>query len=214
MKKFDLLVAVYVFCIATSEMMGAKTFPLLNIFGFQLNQSVSIFVFPLIFTINDIITEVYGAERTRSIIRASLVVVLLIFLFSLLVTALPPSTRFLGQEEAYDQIFGLSARFSFASLMAFIASDFLDVAIFSKIRKAFGKKKLWFRNNASNFLAQFIDTIVFMVLAFWALDLSFISNISFIASLALPYWAVKCALSVLETPLVYIGVKWLKSEKA
>lgn len=28
MKKFDFLVALYVFCIAVSELMGAKTFPL------------------------------------------------------------------------------------------------------------------------------------------------------------------------------------------
>ncbi len=212
-RKFDLLISFYIFCVAVSELMGAKTFPLFKIFGFQLNQSVSIFVFPLVFTINDIITEVYGPERTRSIIRASLLVVVLIFLYSLLVTALPASTRFLKSEKAYDEIFGLSARFSFASLMAFIASDFLDVAIFTKIRQSLGKKALWFRNNASNFIAQFVDTTVFMVLAFWAMNQSVTSNIGFIASIALPYWLVKCALSVVETPFVYLGVNWLKSEK-
>ena len=59
-EKFDLLVSVYIFCIAVSELMGAKTFPLANIFGYQLNASVAIFVLPLIFTIYDVITEVYG----------------------------------------------------------------------------------------------------------------------------------------------------------
>lgn len=212
-QKLDFLISVYIFCVCVSELMGAKTFPLVKIFGLQLNQSVSIFVFPLIFTINDIITEVYGAERTRSIIRSSLIIVLFIFLYSLLVTALPPSTRFLTSEKSYDQVFGLSARFSFASLMAFLASDFLDVAIFTKLRKAFGKKALWFRNNASNFLAQFVDTAVFMILAFWAFNQSIGGNIAFIASIALPYWGVKCAFSILETPLVYLGVEWLKTEK-
>ena len=72
MNKMDFLVALYIFCIAVAELMGGKTFPLVNIFGFQLNASVAIFVFPLIFTINDIITEVYGRERARSLIRSSL----------------------------------------------------------------------------------------------------------------------------------------------
>ena len=54
--KFDLLVAVYIFCIAAAELMGAKTFPLFKIFDYQLNASVAILVLPLIFTINDMIS--------------------------------------------------------------------------------------------------------------------------------------------------------------
>ena len=45
-EKFDLLVSVYIFCIAVAELMGAKTFPLVKIFGYQLNASVAIFVIP------------------------------------------------------------------------------------------------------------------------------------------------------------------------
>lgn len=94
MKKFDLLVAVYIFCIAFSEFMGAKTFPLLSS-PIKLNASVAIFTIPLIFTINDIITEVFGKERARSVVRSGLVVIALILIFSLLATHLPPSKRFM-----------------------------------------------------------------------------------------------------------------------
>lgn len=211
-EKLDFLIAVYIFCIVVSEIMGAKTFPVANIFGYSINQTVSIFVFPLIFIINDIISEVYGPERTRSIIRTSLIIILFIFLYSILVTVLPPSSRFASSEGAYDQVFGLSARFSLASLIAFISSDFLDVYVFTKVRKLLGKKGLWLRVNISNFISQFVDTITFMVLAFWALDQSFGSNFGFIASLVIPYWIIKCLISVIETPLVYLGVKWLKGE--
>lgn len=212
-EKMDLLIAIYVFCIVVSQVMGAKTFPVANIFGFPINQTVSIFVFPLIFIFNDIINEVYGPERARSIIRASLVVILLLFAYSVLVTLLPPSSRFASSENAYDQIFGLSARFSLASLIAFVSSDFLDVYIFAKMRKALGKSGLWLRVNVSNFLSQFVDTVVFMVLAFWTLGDSFSSNFTFILSLLIPYWIIKCLISVIETPLVYAGVNWLRGGK-
>lgn len=211
-EKFDLLVSVYIFCIAVSELMGAKTFPLVKIFGYQLNASVAIFVIPLLFSINDVITEVYGKDRARSVIRSGLVVVALILLASLLFVALPPSTRFVSSEKAYDTIFGLSARISAASLTAFIIAEFTDVFIFVKIRKAFGKKALWLRNNASNFIAQFLDTVVFMTLAFYAFNQPFQSNFVFLASLIIPYWLLKCFMSVIETPLVYLGVKWLKNK--
>ena len=208
----DLLVAVYVFCIMVSEIMGSKTFPVLDFGFYKLNASVAIFVVPLIFTINDIVAEVYGKERARSIIRSSLFVICLIFGFSWLATSLPPSARYLANEGAYDTIFGLSMRFSAASIIAFGVSDFLDVYIFSKIREKLGKSRLWLRNNLSNFISQFVDSALFLSIAFYALDDSFASNFSFITGLLIPYWLLRCALSVAETPLVYLGVKWLKGK--
>jgi uncharacterized integral membrane protein (TIGR00697 family) len=192
-QKFDLIVAVYIFCIAASELMGAKTFPLANIFGYQLNASVAIFLLPLLFTINDMVTEVYGKERTKSIIRSGTVVIFLLLLFSLLATSLPASGRFQSTEPAYDTIFGLSARIAAASLIAFTTADFLDVAVFAKIRKALGKSKLWLRNNLSNFIAQFVDTVLFMFLAFYSFDRSLSANLTFLFSLILPYWLLKCS---------------------
>lgn len=209
-EKFDLLVSLYIFCICVSELMGSKTFPLFNIGSFHLNASVAIFVIPLIFTINDIIVEVKGKERARSVVKSGLLVVGLIFLYAALTVHLPPSMRFASQEAAYDTIFGQTMRIALASLTAFAVSDFMDVYIFAKIREKMHKKALWFRNNLSNFLAQLLDTVVFMTLAFYAFDQSLSSNLSFLIGISLPYWLIRCGISVIETPLVYIGVKWLK----
>lgn len=211
-QKMDLLIALYTFCILVAETMGGKTFPVANIFGFQLNASVAIFVIPLLFSINDIVVEVHGAERARSIIRSGLLMIGMLFLFTLLAINLPPSLRFMNSEAAYDTIFSQSARISLASLTAFALADFLDVLLFVKIRRALGKKSLWLRNNLSNFVAQFIDTTVFMSLAFYALNKPFNDNLSFLLGLIIPYWLLKCSMSIIETPLVYIGVKWLKKD--
>jgi queuosine precursor transporter len=212
-EKFDFLVSLYILCITLSELMGSKTFPLLNLFGYQLNASVAILILPIIFTINDIITEVHGKERAKSVVRSGLFMVLFIILFSLIATMLSPSARSQSIEPAYDQIFGLSVRISAASLTAFALAEFLDVFVFAKLRHLFGKRRLWLRNNASNFISQFVDTTVFMTLAFWALDKPFNNNITFLISVILPYWLLKCFMSVIETPFVYLGVSWLKKSK-
>lgn len=211
-QRMDLLVALYVFCLLVAETMGGKTFPLLTIGDFKLNASVAIFVIPLIFTVNDVITEVYGKERARSVIRAGLTMIGLLIGFTLLATALPPSPRFASSESAYDLIFHQSTRIAIASLIAFATADFLDVAVFSRIREKLGSSKLWLRNNASNFIAQLVDTVLFMTLAFYATNKGFGDNIQFLWSLILPYWLLKCSMSVIETPLVYVGVKWLRGE--
>jgi uncharacterized integral membrane protein (TIGR00697 family) len=211
--RFDFLVSLYTFCIIVSETYGAKTFALIATPWLTLNASVSIFLIPFIFTVNDVITEVYGKERARSVIRSSLVMIFLLLVVSVLFTLLPPSTRFAPYESAYDQVFGKSIRFAAASLVAFAVSDFLDVFIFARLRERFGKKRLWFRNNASNIISQFVDSFTFLTLAFYALNQSPAENFGFIFSLLVPYWLLRCALSVLQTPLVYWGVAWLKADK-
>lgn len=207
----DLLIAVYIFCIGAAELMGAKTFPLLE-WPFRLNASVAIFTVPLIFSINDIITEVYGKVRARSVVRSGLFVILLTILYSWLTTSLPPSARFAPNEAAYDTIFTFSIRMSIASLAAFAISQFFDVYVFARIRERMGNSGLWLRNNVSNILSQFVDTFIFMVLAFYSLETSFGANVAFLWSIILPYWMLKNCMSALITPLVYAGVTWLKKE--
>jgi hypothetical protein len=210
--KFDLLVAFYVFLILSADYLGAKTFPLLVIGDFRLNASVAIFLVPFIFTINDVIVEVYGKERAKSVVRASLLMVGLLFLFSWLAVSLPPSARFAGSETAYDSVFSKSMRFSLASLLAFAISEFTDIAVFSRIRERMKGRALWLRNNASNFSAQFLDTVVFITLAFYSLSRPLGDNATFLWSLILPYWLLKCLMSVIETPFVYWGIKWLRKD--
>lgn len=211
-EKFDLLLSIYILCIAIAELMGGKVFSIVQIGNFRLGASVAIFVIPVIFSINDIIAEVYGKERARSIVRIGIFMVFLIFLFSALAIILPASKRSPIPEAAYDTVFGKSLRISAASLISFALAELLDVFVFIRIKKAFGKSKLWLRNNLSNFISQFVDTVVFMFLAFYAFNRPFDDNFGFLLGIIIPYWLLKCALSVIETPFVYAGVKWLKGD--
>jgi hypothetical protein len=210
--KLDLIIAIYIACVAISELMGGKTFPILHIGKLTWNASVAIFVIPIIFSINDAIVEVFGVARAKSIYRSSLVTIVMFMLFAFLAIKLPPSTRFKDSEAAYDLIFGQSVRIAFASLLAFTISDFIDIIIFQKIKEKIGKKALWLRSNLSNFVSQFIDTCLFMFLAFYAFNKGLGENFSFLFSLIIPYWLLKCFMSIIETPFVYLAVKWLKSD--
>lgn len=212
-QKLDLLIAFYIACICVSELMGAKTFPIITIGSFNLSASVAIFVIPIIYSINDVIVEVYGKEKSQSVVRSSLFIILFLLLFSLLVTNLSSTQQFASSEKAYELIFGVSIRISAASLIAFTLGEFSDVYIFAKLRKRFGKKVLWFRTNASNFISEFFDTSIFITLAFYSFVNSPLKNFLFLIGLILPYWFLKCLMSLVETPFVYIGVKWMKGNK-
>ena len=212
-RKFDLLVAVYTGCVDISELMGAKTVPLFSIGHFHLHSSVALLVVPLLFAINDIIVEVHGKQRARSVVFSGFLVIVMLLAMSLIATNLPSTERFKASEPAYDAIFGTSARIAAASLTAFAFSELLDVWIFNKIRERMGKKALWLRNNVSSFAGQFVDTTMFMTLAFYAIGKPFGGNASFLLGLIVPYWLLKCFMSVIETPFVYLGVRWLRNSK-
>jgi hypothetical protein len=209
--KMDFLVALYITCLALAEIMSMKTIPLFKVFNYQLNVSVGIFVFPILFAINDVITEVKGKERAKQLVFSSLIMVAIIMAYSIFVTWLPESARF-NDGEAYNLIFSRAARISFASLVAFLVSGLLDVAIFHRIKVKTKGKMLWLRSNASNFISQLVDTFIFISIAFYSFQYGINSNLSFIFSIVIPYWLLKCFMSVVETPLTYWGVKWLSKK--
>jgi len=202
-RKLDLLLATYIMAVVAAELMGVKTFPL-----WIFNASVAIFTLPITFIINDIVTEVEGKARAISFMRSTFFILLLLSLFNVLALALPPSTRAAAFEPAYQEIFGKSLRMTLASLTAFFLAERLDIIIFSKIRARFKNSGLWLRSNASNIVSMFADTTIFMFLAFFDGH-----NATFIWSLILPYWALKCTFSITQTPLTYAGVNWLRKDE-
>jgi hypothetical protein len=213
-RKFDLMVALYIFGIMAVELMGAKTFPVATIGNFHLTASVAIFVMPLLFTSIDVIVEVFGKQRARGVVRIGLLIVMMQVLAAVLFTHLPAAPEFASSSNAYNAIFGTSVRFGLASVLAFAASELLDVAIFGRLRQRMHGRSLWLRNNVANFISQFIDSAVWTTLAFYAFNQSFGSNFTFIAGIVVPYYLVRCAMSIFETPLVYLGVRWFKGVKS
>jgi len=71
---------------------------------------------------------------------------------------------------------------------------------------------LWLRNNLSTIFSQLIDTTIFMFLAFYKIAPKF--TVTFIISLIIPYWIFKVVFAIVDTPLCYLGVRWLKNEKS
>jgi uncharacterized PurR-regulated membrane protein YhhQ (DUF165 family) len=89
-RKFDFLVALYVFGVMVAELMGAKTFPLFTLGGWHLTASVAVFVFPLLFTVTDVIVEVHGRKRARSVVFSGIIMVALLALFEVLAVHITP----------------------------------------------------------------------------------------------------------------------------
>jgi len=76
-----------------------------------------------------------------------------------------------------------------ASIIAFFLSQTHDIIVFEWWKKKTKGKALWIRNNFSTIISQFIDTFIFMIIAFYHLTEKF--TFTFVMSLIIPYYLFK-----------------------
>ncbi|MBT3817558.1 MAG: queuosine precursor transporter [Candidatus Magasanikbacteria bacterium] len=203
--RLQILFALFIALLIGMNLLGGK---IVSLFG--VSVSVGIFMAPLTFLITDIIEEVYGKNIVKHFIIGGVISLVVIFLFTGLFVYLEPHTRY-GFNEQYTTIFGSSLRMIIASIVAFLLAQIHDVIAFEWWKKKTKGKALWLRNNLSTIISQLIDTFVFMMIAFYHITPKF--TFAFIISLAIPYYLFKILFAIIDTPFVYMGVKWLKNEK-
>jgi len=200
--KLHLLLGLFCGLLVGMNLLGGK---ITSLFG--ISVSVAIFMAPLAFLITDIVEEVYGRKVTQSFVWAGMATIIIMFLYTALFVILEPHARYSFNEE-YKIIFGASLRMMIASVIAFFLAQTHDIWAFNFWKEKTKGRFLWLRNNLSTVVSQFIDSTVFMFIAFYALTPKF--TMAFIFSLIIPYYLFKVLFAVLDTPFVYLGVKWLR----
>jgi len=208
-RSYATLACLFAGTIVAANLMGTKVIAFFSIGSFQVTGSVGIFLFPLSFLITDIVAEIYGVKATRTLVTGTLVVLLIVLGVTALATVVPPADRFATQNDAYVGIFRSSLRIIVASIVAFTLSQYHDVWAFDFWRKKTGGRFLWLRNNASTVVSQLIDTVIFMLIAFWGVNERF--TLGFVlGSMVPPYYLLKVFAAFLDTPFVYLGVRVLR----
>jgi len=203
--RFYILFSLFIGFLIGMNVLGGKIIPL----G-PFSTSVAFLIVPLSFLMTDIIEEVYGKEKAKQCVIAGVVTLSVFLFFIVLFVWLPPASRF-TQNEEYKAIFGTSGRIVFASIVAFLLSQFHDVWSFGFWRKQTEGKYLWLRTNLSTAMSMVVDTFVFMYLAFYMLTPEFTAG--FVLQMIIPYLFFKMIWGAVSSPLVYAGANWLKAGK-
>ncbi len=200
-KKILVCLTLYITSLFAANTLGIKLMPFL--WGTHL--SVAVFSFPIVFIMTDVIGEVYGKKMAKNFVLAGVISIALFLLYSLISTIMPWAEKSLWVKDSYDQIFGLSARFSIASLVAFVVAEYQDVFSFFFFRKYTGEKKFWLRSNLSNAWSQLLDTVVFMSIAFIG-----VYPVATIVAIIIPWWIFKILMGFVYTPFSYLGIRILR----
>ena len=196
---FDLVMASFVAILMISNIASTK----ILVLG-PLTFDGGTLLFPLSYVFGDILTEVYGYSRSRRVIWAGFAAALLMAVVLAVVGALPPANDWDGQE-AYQAILGATPRIVLASLTAYFAGEFANSWVLAKMKILTRGRWLWTRTIASTLVGEGIDTVLFVLIAFYgALPLSLL--IAIVGS----NYVFKCGLEALLTPLTYRVVNGLK----
>lgn len=178
----------------TSTVAGSKLFAL----PFGLTASATVVSYMLTFVVLDVIAELYGAEFSRLVINLGLIGMALSALYFKLTIALPPAAGWPDQA-AFATVFGASWRIWLAGWLAYLASQYLDLWSFLKIRDATrGKAPITIRALVAMLVGQLFDTVVFVTVAFYG---------SFpLGSTLVGQYVVKVAVAFVGAFLVWLAV--------
>ena len=164
-------------------------------------------LFPLAYIFGDILTEVYGFRRSRKVIWLGFISALAMSLVFIIVGKLPAAADWPFQE-SYDNILGLTSRIVIASLVAYLVGEFSNAVILAKLKVKMQGKKLWVRTIGSTLVGQSLDTIIFVLIAFWGV----LPN-SLLLTIIISNYIFKVGVEVLFTPLTYKIVALLKRKE-
>lgn len=193
--------------------------------------AIGVLPYPITFLCTDLISEIYGRKRANMVVWVGLILnvwVLLVMWFGGWLEApkellsdgtLPLAIGDNGEATAphgyaFYEIRKLTFGATFASMIAYIAAQFVDVHVFHYLKKKTGGKKLWLRNNVSTLTSQLIDSVAVILITHYyagALPIEDGANIpNALMMFIISSYIFKFIFALLDTIPIYFIVRYLR----
>ena len=201
-KKFCVLASVYAGVLLISNILANK---IIMPFGYVLPCAV--ILFPMVYVISDLMTEVYGIKLSKIAIRTNAFMNLFMSLIFILAVNIPAAP--FADATAFNTILGSTPRMVFASLVSYYLGDMINSYSLSFFKAKLSNITLlntfFFRSIFSSMLGQIFDTVGFIFLAFYG-------NISndMIITMMICQYTVKVGYQIIIHPIMTRIVKWWK----
>lgn len=199
---FLILSGFFITSLLVSNIIAGK---LANFFGLTLPAAV--ILFPLTYIFGDVLTEVYGYQRTRLIIWIGLGANLFMALIFMLTIALP-YPDFWQQQTAYATVLGFTPRLVLASSIAYLIGSLSNSAVLSRLKVVTEGQSLWLRTIGSTIVGEGVDTLFFITIAFGGL-----MPVPILIGMMGAQYLWKVLYEVVATPLTYVVVGWVKDKE-
>ena len=170
-------------------------------------------LFPLVYVLGDVLTEVYGFKTARRVIWTGFAAMALAVLVFFVIGLLPPESFWDADvgNAAYDSILGGMSYggIVLASLSAYLVGEFSNAKILSKMKVLMKGRMLWVRTITSSLVGEGLDTIIFVLIA----TITGVFGWEIFWSLVITNYILKCGIEILMTPFTYWLSGFLKKKE-
>ena len=163
-----------------------------------------VFLFPLVYVVGDVLSEVYGFTAARRAILLGFAMSILAAATFWLVQISPPAADW-GNQEAFEAVLGFVPRIVLASICGYLVGQLLNAWVLVKIKQRTGERSLWVRLIGSTAVGEFADTIVFCTIAFFGV----LTGVDFLIYVIVGY-VYKTLLEVVLLPVSYAVIRFVK----
>lgn len=135
-KYYHLLLAAYIMVLLTTSIMGL-TFMKLELPFFpqySLPLASSVFFFPMLFFIDDVVTEVYGYSAARHMMWIGMVVYLIFFGCVMLAAKLPIAPQWQTQGAEYRSVFSFLPRIALSFIVGLFVGSIVNDYTMAKVK--------------------------------------------------------------------------------
>ena len=209
---FDIIMALFVaVLIASNVASSAKIVDLgITLFGIRLAFDGGTLLFPIAYVLGDVFTEVYGFRAARRVIWTGFIALSLVSLLFFILARLPGAA--VWEEHAGGAAFnailgGMSTGgIAVASLSGYLAGEFSNSAILSRMKVIMKGRAFWVRAIGSSLVGELLDSLVFVLVA----SLAGVFGWELFVTLVLTNYLFKISIEVLLFPFTFLAVRKLK----
>jgi hypothetical protein len=196
---YPVLVGVFVGLLLISNVAAVK----LIVFGPFITDGGA-FLFPLVYIVGDVLSEVYGWRAARKAILIGFGMAILAAVTFLVVQVAPAADAWENQE-AFEAILGFVPRIVLASVLGFLVGQLLNAYVLVRIKERTKERYLWARLIGSTAVGELGDTLVFCTIAFFGV----ITGVEFLNYVLVGY-GYKTLLEIVLLPITYRIIAYVK----
>ena len=170
-------------------------------------------LFPIVYVLGDVLTEVYGFKTAKRVIWTGFAVMALAALIFFVIGVLPPEVIWEAEagDTAYNAILGGMSYggIVLASLMAYLAGELTNAKVLSRLKVKMKGRMLWVRTISSTLVGELLDTLIFVLIA----SVTGVFPWEIFWSLVITNYIIKCGIEVIVTPFTYWSTGLLKRKE-
>ena len=170
-----------------------------NILGFS--ATLGNIMFASNFLATDMLVESYSEQSAKKSLKIG-IWFLMIFLLVTQGMILFTPNKLDFANDSLKTLFGIVPRISFASILMLIIANFVDIKLYSYLKKKMNNKHLWFRNNVCTILCNGAENFFFTFIAFVG-----IYSMNDILIISLVTTIIETIIALCDTPFLYISKK-------